>query len=416
MVAHGSIHMRHNSPPMARLCSQVKKTMPKKRGRRGFGGPWRAYVRQRSLGTKGTSSLRRIGEEYRSAIADGTLSASVIAAGQAATIAGRHFAPKAGASAFGATGRQSARQRLGALAEGLSASTLCDTPEQSALALADALVVAGADVATSLRAARAASRRHAELQREKTANLQQKLDNFSQGAGADAVALITAGLQQPLPPTVRLHPVPSPMGLCFEVHPSTAEGVAGAVAWACASKEVSVGPSLRSFWSEAHETVDDENCAPLPERAQAMTECCKVGVCLCSEAGRLLRSLRASFLRRCKEAFPAQSDDRRSMVEGHVVVRLTDKSAAADTAFLADLDMPRRDVFLHIALLYLSPFRHTFQLLETTLPPAGEESGGRQLFVKAALGEARGSTQGGGGDCGKGADASADGQVWFATM
>ena len=111
-------------------------------------------------------------------------------------------------------------------------------------------------------------------------------------------------------------------------------------------------------------------------------ECAKAGCCVCSGDGRLLRSFRNSVLRAFKAACPPQSADRSSLVAGDLVLRLT--SQAGDGALDAVAEEHSvADVFLHVSLMYLKPFRPTFHRVKPVPPPLGEAVEGSRIFVKA---------------------------------
>lgn len=368
------------SPPPA---PQVKKKVVKVRGRRGFGGMWRAYVREKTAGKKGTQDLRALGMTYREGLASGEMDTEHLGRlGKAATMAGRRHTPKAGESAFAPTGRTEERKRAQLLRNALLTAAKGLDPEQAAIVLSQRLADMGGGVSAGLTAARAVVRLQSRHARHGAAAEDEALLAFRNGRGAQDLAELQKLLPS-LEDVEGLMPVPTPMGVCFEVASSKQDAIADAVAWAFKSKQCNASLALREYWAAAHQAVEEPSEGAEPDTHARISECLAAGRCVCSGDGPQLRSLRNSCLRAMKRAFPAGSDERRSLLDGFVVLRLTGRPSADNLDALIELDTPIKEVWLQVGLMYLSPYRPTFMEVSKTSGPVEEDPGQERLWVKA---------------------------------
>lgn len=362
---------------------KVKRKIAKQRGKRGFGGPWRAFVRNRSLGATGTPDLRRLGALYKQAVAEGSIEDTIVRAGRAATLAGKAFTPKAGQSSFGPTQRDSKRLRRAALCRNLGQRTrVSGDIEQSALALGDALSHMGVGISTSLSVARTTLRDLAKREREEAAKVKQVLDRYAKEGGATAIANLAHTLPS-LSEGFVWSPVPHPSGPCFEVLPCDGKAVSQAVSWAYESKESNASKYLKTFWAQSHQGLVEDGRQPATDDTHKQSECYKAGVCVCCSAGRELKKLRGSFMSVLKKACPHGSPERKALVEGDIVVQISAKPSGDHTDAYIDKDSPEREVFLHVGLMYLSPFRPTFMEVVPVPNPSGDVVRERRQFVQA---------------------------------
>lgn len=382
-----SICTRKCCQPLACARSaQVKKKLPKTRGRRGFGGMWRAYVRTRSFGRRGRPDLGALGVDYKDGLASGSIDVDALAElGRAATAAGRACPPRAGSSAFGPTGRQVLRRRLSDLCHGLVATLGHADPGQEALELADKLSTLGVKLADAVTAARAAQRQTMARERQRKIAEEEALKKFKDGDGARAVADFRAKHPQ-LPDMVCIDPVPYPSGVCFEVRPASFDVVSKAVAWASTSQESNAAATMKKYWAAAHTTLPEPVAAPRNQAAQEPTPCQKAGRCICSPEGKALHALRASVLKAFKRACPPHSPERALLMSGDLVVHLRGEPAGDDFDTLLNLEEPFGEAFLQVGLMYLSPFRPTFAEVRQDMSLPAEEVAPQQMVVKAMCG------------------------------
>lgn len=362
---------------------EVKKKIAKTRGGKGFGGPYRAYIRHKTLGCRGRPVLKGMGARYKEDLRTGAVDEGYLRdLGRAATISGRLRSMKAGESSFGATGRAEQRKRRRLMHDALVHAAQGEDNEQAALALSERLIDLGGDVQAGVTAARAAMRRRTlEMQRAKQDG-EKALEAFAAGPGARALAELQRALPQ-LAETTGLIPIPSPSGIAFEVCPSIRDVVVDAASWAYKSKGCNASGAMRAHWAETHMTLPEivtKTAAPEPE---GTNECLSAGRCLCCPEGKLLRAFRNSCLKAMKEAFPPGTPQRKRLQDGFVVLRLTGKPEDADLDAFIDMDEPVADTWLHIGIQYLSPFRPTFMEVELASGVRAEDPEGRRLWVQA---------------------------------
>lgn len=373
----------------ARPLRQVKKKAIKPRGRRGFGGRWRAFVRLTSLGQKGRPHLSTIGMRYKAAEQAGDQVLERAAQlGRAATVGGRALVPRAGQSAFGPTSRDDNRlrqQRTRASALQLVAAR---STEDAAIALADHLAIAGTDLQSCLTAARSALRTSAGRRKKAEDEARQTLAAFSDGVGGQSLADLSMSLPG-IEGIKGLVPVPHPRGLCFEAPGVQPEHIADAVSWAYQSKQANASSCMKEYWAKAHTLLGGQQSAPATDKTDPPTMCQLAGRCICSGVGKDLRALRDAVLRSMKRTFPAGSSERKRLLEGFVVLRLSCVAIGNDPHDPGCTGVAK-DIFLHVGMMYLSPYRPTYLCLDLVSGIVGEAASEGGLWVKAHLGHVRG--------------------------
>ncbi len=163
--------------------------------------------------------------------------------------------------------------------------------------------------------------------------------------------------------------------------------IAKVVAWAHECRTTNLSSSLSRNWAAMHQLVMEEDCPPLEGNESELVRegaCRAAGRCVCTGPGRQLHLLRSEFIASMKKVFRPGSSQRESLVSGRIVVRLTGETAAG--APDAPQALPT-DVFLHIGLMFLSPYRPTFMLVEATEDLREVAVDGRRLYIRApALG------------------------------
>lgn len=352
---------------------QVKK-VTKKRGRRGFGGRWRAYVRAECLGRAGKPSFAEVAREYWRAVrGDGDRLAQLEMVGEAATRAGRACPPRHGDSAFGAKGRETKRRGVQQLRESLSKAIRGMDKEDGALVVAQQLSFLGADIPICLSVARSALRRRSLHERDRLEQQQSELLEFQNGVGQASLQRLQAEL--PGLPTQALTPVPFPSCMCFECAPAAAAAVAEAVSWAYGHKEANTSAGLRRCWDQLHHTLM-ENALARQDGAAASkpSECFNAGRCLCTSEGKRLRRLRNAVLQAMKKTFPPNSEKRSQLLAGEIIMQLTGTTKVDDSDALLDMDDPVKKLIFHVGMLSLKPYQPTLMLLENTRSTASGSS------------------------------------------
>lgn len=225
--------------------SQVKslknKQAAKRRGTRGFGGPWRAWVRLKSLGMQGAPVLKALAKDYVLAKKSRTAEYRMAEAlGRAAAAASKRAAPTAGRTAFGVCPKRTKRARLQRL-QGVALTSMRGG-DNTALALAPKLVASGASIAQCLTIATAAMKQNSKSPVADSTARAEALKAFRDGPGARALA----DLQQrfPLLRNAELTPVPSDGRFSlFELGSPSPSGVSMAAAWAQCARSTNLGAS-----------------------------------------------------------------------------------------------------------------------------------------------------------------------------
>lgn len=344
--------------------TQVKKKVVKKRGRRGFGGLWRAYVREQSLGRKGTPDLREVAEKFRADVeAKAETLKQLRAVGKAATRAARVCRPKAGASSFGPTGRQTQDRHVRELRQRICIAIAGMDKEEGALVVAQQLSFVGAKIETCLLVARSALKRQSMLEKSRLEEQRLAMVAFQQGKGQDLLRKLKEAV--PGLPLENVTPIPSSQGLCFECAPASGSLVSQGVGWASAHKDANTGPSMKRFWEDLHHIVMDSARPETASDTKKPSECYVAGVCLCSGEGTQLRSLKNSFLRAMKTIFHPGTEQRTQLASGQVLVRLEGRPREDDEDAFLDLDDPIKVAIFHVGMMYFSPYRPTFQLMRS---------------------------------------------------
>lgn len=117
--------------------------------------------------------------------------------------------------------------------------------------------------------------------------------------------------------------------------------------------------ALRQSWERRHELVGCNDATPI-DKAVANNLCLRSGVCLCNEKGRKTKAMRTSWgvqalARSCK----AGSHGRSLLNQGRLICRLESYERVG-----GEEDLEFKSVFLHVSLMYWSPVRPTFVVLD----------------------------------------------------
>lgn len=134
--------------------------------------------------------------------------------------------------------------------------------------------------------------------------------------------------------------------------------------------------AIDSSWQAFSETLREHDC---PGHAGSYTEppkqpCQDASMCVCSGAGYDLFLLRNSFFKHLKAVLKGNKLHQALLVEGKLVVRFS-------------TDMDDTDIWMHIGMHYLRPFRPTWQMVyPVAAPPAEPESvPGLRLYIQACV-------------------------------
>lgn len=150
------------------------------------------------------------------------------------------------------------------------------------------------------------------------------------------------------------------------VEPPSSTDVSSTLAWVHASKATNLGAMLERQWQQMHQVVADSAGPqpPAPNPAARSSECCSAGMCLCTGAGLKVRQIADAFLRHMKTTFPKDTDFRRKLLDANIVVRIVGEPLVDDNEQIVGMENAFGEVFFHVGLQYLSPFRPTFLKVE----------------------------------------------------
>lgn len=127
----------------------------------------------------------------------------------------------------------------------------------------------------------------------------------------------------------------------------------------------------------------EKDCPPTEDTTIGETECLKAGRCVCCKDGLELRRLRNSLLRAMKRVFLAKTQQQRDLVDGFIVAHLRGKVAGNSAVEQVELDSSFKDVYLHVGMMYLRPYRPTWMEVEPVAPPSDIDPAAGELWVKA---------------------------------
>lgn len=363
---------------------QAKQTKTKKRGGRGWGGAWRAYIRSQSLGCSGKADLNALSGSYKEFKEKGGVPfRDIKKAGAAATATGRLRPLRHGHSAFGHTSRTQARQKVADLRRMLCEGTKVADKEDHVVQVLGRLAVSGVSVTSCLSLARSAMREQSAQGRIEERDVDRILAEFSNGPGAEQLQTVLRHL--PELSSLALTPTPSAFGMAFHAAGPSADSLAKAVAWATSSKSSNVAQTLDRWWAQAHESLQEEECQPTPPLPEPGTACLAAGRCICSPEGRRLRLFKNRFIQAMKVACPAGSDQRALLADGRVVAHIVGAGMPEANAEGADLSLASVDLWLHVGMIYFSPFRPTFMRVELVSDLGECAPNPSRIYVKVLL-------------------------------
>ena len=173
---------------------------------------------------------------------------------------------------------------------------------------------------------------------------------------------------------------------CLQVCPTSCKEEVAVAGFALSAKHKQWRPCLEKIWSDLNLMVPAQPLEMKPDappvQDQRVGLCCQHGRCLCHEEGRLLLQLSRRLEATLKELLPRSTADNKSLLlDGYVCIKIEveehvprAQSSWADLA-LEELDdeVPVKQngpFWWHLGLMYLKPYRPTFQTLalETALP------------------------------------------------
>lgn len=362
---------------------QVKKEkVVKPRGARGWGGAWRAYVREKTFGTRGRPSFKALSAKYDEEKKAGTLdSRRLRGLGSTATKAGKRHPPRAGRSAFGPQGRDLQRCRLADLRASFMALATAVEPSGAALALGKQIEQSDASFEKCLSLARAAMRTKSAQNRQEEKDREAALVAFSQGEGREIVE--RAVREHTWLTGVAATPLPTPIGTLLQCPGCDLQQVQDAIAFAHRSKASKLSSDLQASWAGMHKIVMESDCDDTTIPDPPPSACLAAGVCLCTGIGKDLKKLQTRFLAEMKKVFHAKSTERAFLADGSIVVRFEANGSHGDRTDLDSDEGTKKELFYHIGLMYWKPYRPTLMELSRATADAEHLEEVGRLWVKA---------------------------------
>lgn len=349
-----------------------------------MGGAKRAFVRLVTLGCSGRPDMKKVNEEYlKEKRENGEKYKRAVAMAKVAKLAATRRIGGALGSFFGANSRAVRKLALKTRRLALWDNTKAMQHEQRMSAICEHAVNQRLSFKESLSLVRSATRFDALQAQTLNVKAMETLVAWRADAGAKVVEALVEAV--PALSAFRLRPEPAGPCVAIEVLPPEAKEVVEAAAWSQASIATTLPAALEEAWQLRHHSVRHEKCPPMPPPGEVVetNPCYEAGVCLCSEAGRKVKQVGNRLLVHMRRLFSTKSGHRQKLLEGFIVLRVTGEPGTDDMEQILGEDDVFGEVFLHIGLQYLKPFRPTF--LEVSATEAGKEIAAQdgRMYVKA---------------------------------
>jgi hypothetical protein len=169
-------------------------------------------------------------------------------------------------------------------------------------------------------------------------------------------------------------PVPSSFTHRFEVgFPDDKLTAAGLQAMGSRCGGSNLQASFDKYIEKVNQPIRQADCTTQSARSEAST-CEKFGTCIHTEPGKTLWKFRNTFLKQLKIMFPpGHTLSRKYLTTGFIVLEFEPQQDVSGVG--VDGARAMESVYLHVSLMYLSPFRPTFQVVRVLEgAPAGEEN------------------------------------------
>jgi hypothetical protein len=228
----------------------------------------------------------------------------------------------------------------------------------------------GSSARSAVQDARAVSRFHAVAAAEELQRIAHDLESFDSNEGQHH----RRNFEQRAPAGIShmLRAVPSERGSLFEVVSGGPDVAKRSVAWLCENyKQSNLGPILDAFITNLHRPLLERNCIDVDWRDAEGDPpnpiCAAAGQCICIDSThREKYHFRNAVLRILKLLCPFRSGSRQKLADGYCVLQFTWPQGDTD-------EESAGEIFLHVGLQYLSPFRPSWQLMQRAIRhPCGE--------------------------------------------
>eukprot|EP00971_Amphidinium_carterae_P341798 6480794-Amphidinium_carterae.2 len=353
----------------------------RQRKRKGVGGgPWRAYVSQEKAHTNGKANFRALAAGYRQVLAtDPARLKQLRDMGAAARMVAKNRAGKR--SAFGPTAREVQRTALKKVRQALWQQSCALSPLEKAIFITEHSLVQRGDMAHALRVARTVQRLDGATEREKVEKQKEALAAWRDAAGACALEEFKSLLPELATQDLKMLPVPCSRGLALELPAIARPSASMAAAWASSTRTTQLSSALQQLWEEMHIPVKHED---MDHAVKKVSDCCLAGRCLCCAGGKLLVQFKRE-VHKVMKAHLGTAACKCRLGQGAYVFKFN--MAGEDT--INNLHVPDSNdaavLWLHVSLMYWSPYRATFAKLKPVPCPGGEIECDGRVYLQVCV-------------------------------
>ena len=145
---------------------------------------------------------------------------------------------------------------------------------------------------------------------------------------------------------------PTSIGDHIQVSLPTVDDLTSAVSWAN-SHAFSSGLAVRleQQWAKSHDTIMDDSPLAPESSDDIMSECCRVGMCLCSPSGLGLKRCAEKCSSYLQTFSTMRSQFRKGLGDGFIVAKVIGEPVASDDVFGSE-EAAIVEIWLHIGLHY----------------------------------------------------------------
>lgn len=371
-----------SSTHSAHACGNPQATRKAKQQAKQMGGVQRAFTRLKTLGTSGKPDLRAVSQQLKLERAANTADFQRATAMAAALSRAKRLGLTSPGPAYGKNRRAVKKDNLKKMRLAVWQRFRGQDQDHRMISISGHVVQQRLSLHECLALARSMARFDAQQQARAAEEAKATLTTFRTGPGAEQVAKLVEAL-----PGLAKHTLtPEPVGQTptFDVQGSDAMEVIKATAWAqSAARSCNLAATMAQDWRAQHMPAQPVVGPIAKHDADVVSACYIAGVCLCSGSGPKVRVVAELFLKQMKKQFSRASNFQGKLLDGRVVARFigeTDTDAAGDNP---DLGNGCCDMWYHIGMHYLNPYRPTFMKVLEAEAPEGELAGHGRLYVKA---------------------------------
>jgi hypothetical protein len=366
---------------------KLQKPGCRKSDHQGQGGRWHAFISRRSNGIC-KANFRDLGVVYRSLDPDCPELEEAAKSGARATRVRKAmgFAVRP----FGLQRSRVKRARLKALRDEVLANAvvpnyeLLNSPVGENASLCDDVV---GTVEAKMSAARGDAKKHSRAVSQAEDKNWETVSAWEATKGAEALKFIESSLPAMRSDIWELKPFPTAVGLGFRVDFKCNKDAMSMVSTALShSRSCNVQHSIDRYTKANSQPLQQGACKNKEQDRPAPTRCCLMRLCVCKATPHyrvwLMRNVLFAALKRIFSVHtPAL---RRLFGQGFIVLRFVCKSPLPAASSSAS---PLSELWLHVALMYWSPYRPTFQQVQEAPAPVAEpDVSDNWKYIQAVMG------------------------------